>query len=230
MAPFENKKPVFLYFYRNKSKIRVYIEGYQEPLWDLMLVDDQYLDIINKFYERGGWTYKFPYTKYLEPDILEEWPTQTLDEIKKYFYKEKPDTPSTTLDKPVPLYSIPFKYDDLQIKTIPADTPVYILESGSHAVLNDIVAPWVHVELEDGTRGWCWAGFLKDWTPEAAKKRIEDEKQQAKVIEEARIVAEKEQQRLEADANKNRLVLIVSVVGGVLLLGGIILFVIKKKN
>ena len=36
------------------------------------------------------------------------------------------------------------------------------INSGNHAKLDRQKAPWMHVETEEGIRGWIWGGFLEE--------------------------------------------------------------------
>lgn len=48
------------------------------------------------------------------------------------------------------------------VTTLPKDTEVQVLETGSTATINGITAPWVKVVSNSGYTGWCFSGYLED--------------------------------------------------------------------
>jgi hypothetical protein len=47
------------------------------------------------------------------------------------------------------------------ITTLPEGELITVLETGDTAVIDGIRAPWVRVQVRNGSRGWCFSGYLE---------------------------------------------------------------------
>jgi hypothetical protein len=48
------------------------------------------------------------------------------------------------------------------LQTLQTGTAVQKLDSGRTEKIDDITAPWLFIQTEDGQRGWCFGGYLAD--------------------------------------------------------------------
>ncbi|MBN2737845.1 MAG: SH3 domain-containing protein [Spirochaetales bacterium] len=177
LDPFENGKPYTLYIHHNENKLRFYLDGMEEPIWDLIKVSKDFNDYLEEFLDSNLWPATKDWQDYLAPDILEDWPVKPLSEIKKEFYIPRPSAPSWKTIQLVSFYSMPYKSDDTKMGELGKGYKLYHLESGSYAILDEKKAPWIHVETEDGTRCWVWGGFLEKlpnalFPPEKTSHRV----------------------------------------------------------
>jgi hypothetical protein len=176
LEDFERGRQYVLYIHHNRNRLRIYVEGEEEPRWELMNVGREFAAHFDKFPHAGKWPADKDYKSYLAPDIFEPWPSLTLSEIKTMLEDMRP-----------PPQIIPFSLHEgrayrttanLRLRstpdtkgvirmTIPAGTVVKLLSRGETETIDGITAPWIEVILEGGKHGWCFSGYLEEVKEEA---------------------------------------------------------------
>ncbi|MDR1306700.1 MAG: SH3 domain-containing protein [Treponema sp.] len=59
------------------------------------------------------------------------------------------------------------------VTTLPKDTEIQVIETGSSTTIDGITAPWVKIISSTGYTGWCFSGYLEEVKkPELVQERI----------------------------------------------------------
>jgi hypothetical protein len=157
----ENGGAYTLYIHHNKNRLRMYIEGQEETAWDFFYADERFYVQIKQFPYYGTWQASEDYKNYLAPDVFEPWPMLTLSEVKAEIARRAPlEAPTHRTTSSLRLRSAQGTTGAI-ITTLPEGELITVLETGDTAVIDGIRAPWVRVQVRNGSRGWCFSGYLE---------------------------------------------------------------------
>jgi hypothetical protein len=104
------------------------------------------------------------------------------------------------------------------VTTLPKDTEIQVIETGSSTTIDGVTAPWVKILTHAGDTGWCFSGYLAELPkPETP------------------ITAEVENTKQENVAAKQPpagipFVMILAIIGGAGILAAIVVVLIRRKR
>jgi hypothetical protein len=165
LKEFVTGEEYIFYIHHNNNRVRIYIEGEEQPKWELMKAGDEFLELFEQFPSKG-WTGKQDYKSYLASYIFEPWEILTLTEIKQQIAEveqleiKRPESPTRQIAENLRLRSEPNTNGEI-VATLQAGDLVYLLKTGETQTIDGISAPWVKVQLQNGQEGWVFAGYLK---------------------------------------------------------------------
>ncbi len=127
----------------------------------------------------------------------------------------------------------------LMVTTLSKGSAVQVLETGEMQIIDGITAPWVKVLSESEYVGWCFSGYLEEVAkpePVAAVDTISDEVAKPEPVAVVDAISSEEPHiepitRNSAEEKTVPLwVLIAIISAAVVLVGGVVLFIVKRKK
>ena len=95
-------------------------------------------------------------------DLFSDTEEYNIPEIKDAFQIKTNRNKQFKTSKDTMIYSIPKLQPNKAIRKMKTGEKLSFINSGNHAKLGRKKAPWMHVETEEGIRGWIWGGFLEE--------------------------------------------------------------------